>query len=71
MNTAPRSEPGFTGRALAAVERIGNRLPDPTVLFIALLFAVWLLSWMLSYVDWGVSDPRSGAAIDGGKPALG
>jgi aminobenzoyl-glutamate transport protein len=63
MNTAPRSEPGFTGRALAAVERIGNRLPDPTVLFIALLFAVWLLSWMLSYVDWSVSDPRSGEPL--------
>ena len=63
MNTAPRSDSGFTGRALAAVELIGNRLPDPTVLFIALLFAVWLLSWALSYVDWGVSDPRNGEPL--------
>ena len=35
-------------RALAAVERFGNKLPDPAVLFIALIFIVWLLSWLLS-----------------------
>ncbi|NNF67002.1 MAG: hypothetical protein HKM98_05790, partial [Gammaproteobacteria bacterium] len=34
---------------LATVERIGNKLPDPAVLFIALLFIVWVLSWLLSY----------------------
>ncbi len=44
---------------LAAVERIGNKLPDPAVLFIALLFIVWVLSWLLSYVSFGVIDPRT------------
>jgi aminobenzoyl-glutamate transport protein len=29
------------------------------VLFIALLFIVWVLSWLLSYVTFGVIDPRS------------
>jgi len=50
-------------RALAAVERVGNRLPDPAVLFIALLFAVWLLSWLLSGVSFDVVDPRSGQPL--------
>ena len=36
------------GGILATVERIGNKLPDPAVLFIALLFIVWVLSWLLS-----------------------
>ena len=54
---------GFGPRALAAVERIGNRLPDPAVLFIALLFLVWFLSWGLSYVDWGLIDPRTGSPL--------
>jgi len=54
---------GLGRRALAAVERIGNRLPDPAVLFIALLFLVWGLSWALSYVDWGLQDPRNGAPL--------
>ena len=30
------------GGFLATVERIGNKLPDPAVLFIALLFIVWV-----------------------------
>jgi len=44
---------------LASVERIGNKLPDPAVLFIVLLFAVWVLSWLLSYVTFNVVDPRT------------
>ena len=48
---------GITQRALATVERVGNKLPDPTLLFIALLFLVWVLSCLASYVDWGVADP--------------
>lgn len=54
---------GFGQRALAMVERVGNKLPDPTLLFIALLFVVWVLSWLLSYVDWGMSDPRTGEPL--------
>lgn len=57
------SETSRVQRALASVERIGNKLPDPAVLFIALLFIVWLLSWLLSGIDFGVTDPRTGAAL--------
>ena len=46
-------------RILAAVERVGNKLPDPTVLFIVLLFMVWVLSWLLSYITFSVVDPRT------------
>ena len=59
---APARE-SLANRMLASVERIGNKLPDPTVLFIALLFIVWLLSWLLSYVTFSVIDPRSGEPI--------
>ena len=48
---------------LAAVERIGNKLPDPAVLFIALLFIVWILSWLLSYVTFDVFHPATGERI--------
>ena len=51
------------GGFLGTVERVGNKLPDPAVLFIALLFIVWVLSWMLSYVAFDVVDPRSGEAL--------
>ena len=48
---------------LATVERVGNMLPDPAVLFIALLFIVWVLSWILSGVAFAEIDPRSGDPI--------
>jgi aminobenzoyl-glutamate transport protein len=31
-------------RLLGTVERIGNKLPDPALLFVALLLIVWALS---------------------------
>ena len=51
------------GGFLGTVERVGNKLPDPAVLFIALLFIVWVLSWLLSYVAFEVIDPRSNEAL--------
>ena len=51
------------GGFLGAVERIGNKLPDPAMLFVGLLFIVWVLSWLLSYVSFDVIDPRSGQPI--------
>lgn len=50
-------------RMLATVERVGNKLPDPAVLFIALLFIVWFLSWLLSYFTFEAINPRTGEPI--------
>ena len=52
-----------TGGFLGTVERVGNKLPDPAMLFVGLLFIVWVLSWLLSYVTFNVVDPRSGDAL--------
>lgn len=54
---------GIGSRMLAAIERAGNRLPDPAVLFIALLFIVWVMSLLLSGVEFGAIDPRSGEHV--------
>ena len=48
---------------LGAVERIGNKLPDPAMLFVGLLFIVWILSWLMSYFTYSYIDPRSGEQI--------
>ena len=50
-------------RMLDTVERVGNKLPDPAVLFIYLLGIVWLLSWLLSYMTFETIDPRSGEPL--------
>ncbi|MFK8049857.1 MAG: AbgT family transporter [Halioglobus sp.] len=54
---------GINQRFLNGIERAGNRLPDPAVLFIALLFIVWVLSWLLSYFSFAAVDPRTGEAV--------
>lgn len=58
--TAPR---GAVARALDLIERVGNKLPDPAVLFLLLMFVVWALSWMLSGVSFSEIDPRSGQPL--------
>lgn len=50
-------------RLLDAVERVGNRLPDPAVLFALLLGAVMVLSAWLSTFTFDQVDPRSGAPV--------
>ena len=59
---APTRE-SLPNQLLGIVERVGNKLPDPAVLFITLLGIVWLLSWLLSYTTFGVVDPRTGEPI--------
>jgi aminobenzoyl-glutamate transport protein len=48
-----------TDRLLDAVERLGNRLPDPAVLFVILLFVVWILSKLLAPVQFAEINPRT------------
>jgi len=55
--TQTRPQRGFLG----AVERIGNLLPDPTIIFIYLIFALMLLSWVGSALGWQASLAYSGA----------
>ena len=58
---APR---GWVTRSLDVVERVGNKLPDPAVLFLILMFTVWVISWALSGVSFSAIDPRSGTPIE-------
>lgn len=57
---APR---GWIYRVLDLVERLGNKLPDPAILFLLLMLAVWALSWLLSGVSFEALDPRSGEPL--------
>ena len=53
----------FTDRVLNAIERSGNKLPDPAVLFLLLLLAIWVLSALLAPVNFREIDPRSGEPL--------
>jgi aminobenzoyl-glutamate transport protein len=60
-------EQGFAERALARVERIGNAVPHPAVLFLGLIIGVILLSQVLDWMNVGVTSevaetPGAGAS---------
>jgi aminobenzoyl-glutamate transport protein len=54
---------GVLTRFLNTVEVLGNKLPDPAVLFLILMIAVWVISWPLSNVEFSEIDPRSNQPI--------
>jgi len=56
-------KPGGLNRVLNAIEKVGNKLPDPAILFALLLALVWVLSWAMSGMVFTEIDPRSGQAI--------
>lgn len=53
-SSLPRVDPGW----LARLERIGNRLPDPPLLFALLCFAIILLSAACAASGWSVQPVR-------------
>ncbi|MBI2377841.1 MAG: AbgT family transporter [Deltaproteobacteria bacterium] len=55
----PAAKPSSIARALDAIERAGNRLPDPAILFLALLFVTWAASALLAPVAFSEIDPRT------------
>ncbi len=54
---------GWMNRALNTIEVVGNKLPDPAVLFALLMVIVWVLSWLLSGVSFTELHPKTGEAI--------
>ncbi|SRR6056297_2770590 len=50
-------------RSLNTIERVGNKLPDPAALFFLLLIVTWLLSWLLSGIDFNAVHPATGEPI--------
>jgi aminobenzoyl-glutamate transport protein len=50
-------------RLLDGIEKVGNRLPDPAVLFAIGLALTWILSWLLSGASFQETDPRTDKPI--------
>jgi aminobenzoyl-glutamate transport protein len=64
QTVAPAAAPrGWIARSLDVVERVGNKLPDPVVLFLLLMVVAWLVSWWLSGVSFTEIDPRTGQPV--------
>lgn len=55
--TSSNREKGFLG----FIERVGNLLPDPTIIFIYLIVALMIVSTIGASLEWSASLPYSGA----------
>lgn len=66
MNTP---EPSVSGRKTPAqrfldlLEKAGNKLPDPALIFVIALLAAWVVSALLAPVSFTEIDPRNGQPI--------
>ncbi len=52
-----------TGGILGAIERIGNRIPDITMLFIAAFVITCVVSALFSQIHFGYIHPTTGKEI--------
>lgn len=58
-----KTKVGFTNRFLDFIERCGNKLPEPIVLFLWLAIGVLVLSYILSALDVTAVNPSTGEKI--------
>ncbi|MFC3033879.1 AbgT family transporter [Pseudoalteromonas fenneropenaei] len=54
---------GVLARFLNGIERVGNKLPDPAIIFLMAMILIWFLSWIFSSFSFDAIDPRTGQGI--------
>ncbi len=62
MSTEAASNTMFN-RLLNSIEKAGNKLPDPAILFFYLMVIVWVLSAILAPIDFGETHPLTGEEL--------
>lgn len=62
-NETPSQKKRFSDKLLDWIEKSGNILPDPAMLFFAGMLIVWVLSYIFSHVSFAEIDPRSGQSL--------
>lgn len=57
------SKKSFLQRSLDFIERNGNKLPDPAILFLILMLTIWVVSALISSIQFTELDPRTQSPI--------
>tara|TARA_R100000908_G_scaffold61985_2_gene40807 strand:- start:84570 stop:86162 length:1593 start_codon:yes stop_codon:yes gene_type:complete len=55
-----KDKTGLFNKFLNFIEKTGNKLPDPAMLFFLLLVFVWIMSAILAPIDFGETHPLTG-----------
>ena len=58
-----KQKKGMLDRMLDAIERVGNKLPDPITMFLGLAVIVVVISWILSMLGVAVVNPANGETV--------
>lgn len=58
-----KTQSSWATRALDKVEVVGNKLPDPAIIFVICLVVVWVCSAIFSQFAFDTLDPRTGEAV--------
>ena len=53
----------FITRVLDKIERVGNKLPDPAIIFLISMIIVWVMSALLADVNFSTTDPRTNSPV--------
>ncbi|MEM1080796.1 MAG: AbgT family transporter [Pseudomonadota bacterium] len=61
--TAQAAERGRLEKILNVIEVVGNKLPDPAVLFFLLMIVVWIISALLAPIEFSAVHPSTGEPI--------
>ncbi|UXI00692.1 AbgT family transporter [Photobacterium sp. TY1-4] len=64
VNHTSEAPSGAMNKFLNFIERAGNKIPDPALLFFWALLLVWALSALLSQFEFGLIHPVTGQAIE-------
>ena len=63
MSDTNQEKKSFVTRMLNVIEKIGNKLPDPAILFLISLILVWVISALMAPIEFADINPRTGEAI--------
>ena len=61
--TSTNASRGFINRILGFIEFAGNKLPDPAVLFLLLLFVTWGVSYVMAPIEFSEINPKTSLPI--------
>ncbi|MGF1725069.1 AbgT family transporter [Photobacterium nomapromontoriensis] len=64
VKQAPDAPSSTMDKFLNGIERVGNKIPDPALLFFWGLVLVWILSAVLSQFDFGLVHPVTQQAVE-------
>ncbi|WP_436861458.1 AbgT family transporter [Staphylococcus caeli] len=63
MTTNTNEKPTLINRFLNTVEKVGNKLPDPSILFFLMCLGLAILTWLVSLFHVTVKHPGTGDTI--------